>query len=67
MNKTVNVEDMHAWLKIMSNPDVIDERSAFWRLTGATSILCYLELLTCAEKDQIDQEFIEKHIAETGA
>ena len=58
---------MHAWLKIMSNPDVIDERSAFWRLSGATSILLYLDLLTAAEKDQIEQEYIDKHIAETGA
>lgn len=67
MYKAVNVEDMYAWLKIMANTEVISERAAFWRLTGATSILVYLDLLTPAEKDQIDQEFIDKHIAETGA
>ena len=59
MNKKVNVEDMYAWLKIMASTDIIDKRSAFWRLTGATSILFYLDILTYDEKEQIDQEFIE--------
>ena len=61
MNKTVNVKDMYDWLKIMAKADVIDERSAYWRLTGATSILLYLDLLTTTEKEQIDQEFLEKN------
>lgn len=66
MNKTVNVEDMYAWLKAMASTDIIDKRRAFWRLTGATSILFYLGLLTCDEKEQIDQEFLENSV-ETGA
>lgn len=67
MFKGVNVEDMYSWLKIMATPEVIDAERGFWRLSGALSILAYLDVISFDEKNKMEDEYIQKYIAETGA
>lgn len=62
MNKTVNIDEMHEWIRIMANPEIIGAEQAFWRLTGALSILARLDLISFEEKDRIEDKYIAEYI-----
>mgnify|MGYP001550279961 CR=1 FL=1 len=64
--RTVNMDDVYAWISVMSNPQGFNNENMYWRLSGALDLLQYMELITQREKNAWLDYYIDKHIAETG-
>lgn len=66
MKRSVNMDDVYAWINVMSNPQEFNTENMYWRFSGALDILHYLGLITQVERYWWLDHYIIKHIVETG-
>lgn len=67
MKRTVNMDDVYAWIRVMSDTQGHNSINMYCRFSGALAILCHLGLITQDEMNSWLDYYIRKHIAETGA